>query len=314
MGRLVVRRLLSLVPLLFVVSVLVFGLIVLLPGDRARAIAGDDATPDQVAEVRHSLGLDRPLAVQYGRWINGVAHGDLGTSVFVRYEVSDAIRDRAPVTISLIGAGLVLSLVVGIPLGALAGSHAGGKLDRAVTLGAAGGVALPNFWLGLLLLLVFTTVFQWLPATGYVGLSTSVVEWLRHLALPALTLGAAGAAEIVFQTRAGVSNVLQQDYIRTLRATGLRRRSIVGKHALKNAMVPVVTVAGLQISRLFGFSVIVERIFGLPGIGSLAVEAVFKRDVPVIQGVVLVVTVVVLLTNLLVDLSYGYFNPKVRAA
>lgn len=314
MGRLVVRRLLSLVPLLFVVSILVFGLIALLPGDRARAIAGDDATPEQVAQVRESLGLDRPVVVQYGHWVGRVVRGDLGTSVFVNYKVTDAIRSRAPVTLSLIGAGLALSLIVGISLGTLAGSRPGSRLDRFVTLGSAGGVAIPNFWLGLLLLLLFTSVFTWLPATGYVGLATSPVEWLRHLALPAITLGAAGAAEIVFQTRAGVAGVLQQDYIRTLRSTGLPERTIVAKHALKNAMVPVVTVAGLQISRLFGFSVIVERVFGLPGIGSLAVEAVFKRDVPVIQGVVLVVTVVILLTNLLVDISYGWFNPKMRVA
>lgn len=314
MGRLVVRRLLSLVPLLFVVSILVFGLIVLLPGDRARAIAGDDATPEQVAQVRESLGLDRPVVVQYGHWVSQVARGDLGTSVFVNYKVTDAIRSRAPVTVSLIGVGLALSLLVGISLGTLAGARPGSRLDRLVTLGSAGGVAIPNFWLGLLLLLLFTSVFTWLPATGYVGLATSPVEWLRHLALPAITLGAAGAAEIVFQTRAGVAGVLQQDYIRTLRSTGLPERTIVAKHALKNAMVPVVTVAGLQISRLFGFSVIVERVFGLPGIGSLAVEAVFKRDVPVIQGVVLIVTVVILLTNLLVDVSYGWFNPKMRVA
>src|SRR4051794_13261440 len=285
MGRLVVRRLLSLVPLLFVVSVLVFGLIVLLPGDRARAIAGDDASPEQVAQVRESLGLDRPIVVQYGHWVGDVARGDLGTSVFVNYKVSDAIRSRAPVTLSLIGAGLLISLLVGIPLGTVAGSRPGSRLDRLVTLGSAGGVAIPNFWLALLLLLLFTSVFTWLPATGYVGFADSPVEWLRHLILPAVTLGAAGAAEIVFQTRAGIANVLQQDYIRTLRATGLPERTVIGKHALKNAMVPVVTVAGLQISRLFGFSVIVERIFGLPGIGSLAVEAVFKRDVPVIQGI-----------------------------
>jgi peptide/nickel transport system permease protein len=314
MGRLVLRRLLSFVPLLFVVSVLVFGLIVLLPGDRARAIAGDEATPEQVAEVRRALDLDRPLVVQYGRWISGVARGDLGTSVFVNYSVREAITSRAPVTASLVGGGLLLSVLVGIPLGALAGSRPGGRIDRFVSLGAAAGVAIPNFWLGLLLLLLFTSVFQLLPATGYVALATNPLEWARHLALPALTLGAAGAAEIVFQTRAGISEVLRQDHIRTLHAVGLPRRVIVGKHALKSAMVPVVTVAGLQISRLFGFSVIVERIFGLQGIGSLAVEAVFKRDVPVIQGVVLVVTVVVLLTNLLVDISYGYFNPKVRAA
>ena len=314
MGRLVGRRLLSLVPLLFVVSVLVFGLIALLPGDRARAIAGDDATPAQVAQVQRTLGLDRPLVAQYGHWLNGVVHGDLGRSVFVNYQVRTAIVDRAPVTLSLIGAGLVLALVIGIPLGAVAGSRPGGALDRVVTLGAAAGVAMPNFWLGLILLLLFSTTVHWLPATGYVALTTSPTEWLRHLALPAITLGVAGAAEIVFQTRAAIRNVLEQDYVRTLRASGLPRRAVVGKHALKNAMIPVVTVAGLQISRLFGFSIIVEQIFGLQGIGSLAVQSVFKRDVPVIQGIVLVVTLAILLTNLLVDVSYGYFNPKVRAA
>lgn len=314
MGRLVGRRLLSLVPLLFVVSVLVFGLIALLPGDRARAIAGDDATPAQVAEVQRTLGLDRPLVVQYGHWLNRVVHGDLGRSVFVNYQVRSAIADRAPVTLSLIGAGLLLALVIGIPLGALAGSRPGGALDRVVTLGAASGVAMPNFWLGLLLLLVFSTTFHWLPATGYVALTASPSEWLRHLALPAITLGAAGAAEIVFQTRAAIRTALEQDFVRTLQASGLPRRVVVGKHALKNAMIPVVTVAGLQISRLFGFSIIVEQIFGLQGIGSLAVQSVFKRDVPVIQGIVLVVTLAILLTNLLVDVSYGYFNPKVRAA
>ena len=169
MGRLVVRRLLSLVPLLFVVSVLVFGLIVLLPGDRARAIAGDDASPEQVAQVRESLGLDRPIVVQYGHWVGDVARGDLGTSVFVNYKVSDAIRSRAPVTLSLIGAGLLISLLVGIPLGTVAGSRPGSRLDRLVTLGSAGGVAIPNFWLALLLLLLFTSVLTWLPATGNVG-------------------------------------------------------------------------------------------------------------------------------------------------
>lgn len=314
MGRLLVRRLLSLVPLLLIVSVLVFGLLALLPGDPARAIAGEEATAEQVAEVRRELGLDQPLPAQYWDWLGGVVRGDLGTSVFVDHPVADAIVSRAPVTISLLGAGVVLSVAIGIPLGAIAGSRRGGAVDRLVSAAAAAGVAVPNFWLGLLLLLLFSVAVDWLPPTGYVGITADPVEWARHLALPAFTLAAAGAAEIVRQTRAGIIDVLQEDFVRTLRAKGLRPAAIVGKHALKNAMIPVVTVAGLQVSRLFGLSVVVERVFGLPGIGSLVVEAVFNRDVPVIQGVVLVVTVVVLVTNLLVDLSYAWFNPKVRAA
>jgi peptide/nickel transport system permease protein len=314
MARLLLRRVASLVPLLFIVSVLVFGLLVMLPGDPAHAIAGDQATPSQVAAIRTSLGLDRPLVVQYGHWVGGVLRGDLGHSVIGNYPVRNAIATRAPVTISLVGAGLFLSVVIGIPLGAFAASRPRGVVDRLVTFGASAGVAVPNFWLGLVLLWLFTAVVHWFPPTGYVGLAADPVGWLRHLALPAVTLGAVGAAEILCQTRAAVGEALQQDYVRALRAKGLRRPAVVGKHALKNGMIPVVTVLGLQVSRLFGLSVIVEQIFGLPGLGSLAIQSVFKRDVPVIQGVVLVVTVAVLLTNLLVDLSYGYFNPKVRAA
>lgn len=313
MGRLILRRLLSVVPLLFIVSVLVFGLILLLPGDPARTIAGEEATPAQVAQVREQLGLDEPLVAQYGRWVAGVLHGDLGTSLFVNYDVDEAISSRASVTASLVGLALIVSLGLGVPLGALAGSRPGSRFDRIVTMGASAGVAIPNFWLGLVLVLFFAMGLEWFPATGYVGPTTNMGEWCRCIALPVVTLAVAGVAEVLRQTRASMTDQLRQDYVRTLRAKGLRP-SQVRRHALKNAMVPVVTVAGLLVSRLFGLSVIVEQVFGLPGVGSLAVEAVFKRDIPMIQGIVLCATVVVLVTNLLVDLSYRYFNPKVTAA
>lgn len=312
--RLLARRLVALVPLLFLASVLVFGLVVLVPGDPATAIAGDGATAAQIEATRQALGLDRPLPVRYVEWVGGAVRGDLGTSLFNSYSVSAAIRSRLPVTLSLMGLALAVALAVGIPAGVFAGARRGSGADRLTTVGASVGVAVPNFWLGLMLLLLFALKLDWFPATGYVALTADPVGWLRHLVLPAVTLGAAGAAEITRQMRASMADVLQQDYIRTVRAKGLSRSRQVLKHGLKNAMIPVVTVTGLQVSRLFGLSVIIEQVFGLPGLGSLAVEAVFKRDVPVIQGVVLFVTLVVVSVNLLVDLSYGYFSPKVRQA
>ena len=314
MLRLLLRRLGALVPLLLVVSVLVFGLVVLLPGDPAEAIIGENATREQLQAIRTELGLDEPLVVQYGRWLGGVVQGDLGTSLFTSYPVAEAIWSRLPVTVSLVGLALLLSVAVGLPLGVLAGYRRGSRVDRVVTVVSSVGVAVPNFWLGLVLVLVFSFALGWLPSTGYVGISASASQWLRYLALPAATLAAAGAAEVARQTRASLADVMQQDFIRTVRAKGMRTAATVGKHGLKNALVPVVTVTGLQVSRLFGLSVIVEQIFDLPGVGTLAIESVFKPDVPMTQGIVLLVTAVVLATNLLVDVSYGYFNPKVRAA
>lgn len=314
MLSLLARRVAALVPLLFLVSVLVFGLVVLVPGDPASAILGDGATAEQVEATRQAMGLDEPLPVRYAEWVGGALQGDLGTSLFNSYSVTEAILSRLPVTVSLIGLALLFAVVVGVPAGILAGYRKGSTTDRVATLGASLGVAVPNFWLGLLLLLLFAIQLDWLPATGYVPLTEDPVSWLSHMLLPAVTLGSAGAAELTRQMRASMAGVLEHDYIRTVRAKGLRAPRVVLKHGLKNAMIPVITVTGLQVSRLFGLSVIIEQVFGLPGVGTLAIEAVFKRDVPVLQGIVLFVTVLVLLVNLLVDMSYGYFSPKVRNA
>ncbi len=300
--------------MLFIVSIVVFGLLLIVPGDPVSVILGDQATPEQIRDARANLRLDDPVHIRYGRWVADVLQGDLGTSIFNSYKVSQAIVDRFPVTLSLVGVSLFLAIATGVPAGMVAGARPGSLLDRLLTIGTSVGVAMPNFWLGLVLVLVFALKLDWLPATGYVGITESFSGWLEHILLPALTLAASSSAELVRQTRAAIMEVMQQDYIRTARSKGLAEFHVITRHALKNAMVPVVTVGGLAVSRCFALSIIVEQIFGMQGIGSLAVRAVFDRDIPMIQGVVLVATVVVLVTNLLVDLSYPFFNPQARGA
>lgn len=312
MLRLVFRRLLALVPLLFIVTLMVWGLLLLIPGDPALSIVGNDATPQQVEAVRAELGLDDPIQVRYGRWLGGVLQGDLGTSLFTSYGVGEAIADRLPVTLSLVGTAFVLSALIGVPSGIVAAVRRGRLVDRALTVGTSVGVAVPNFWLGLVLITFFALRLGWFPSGGYVPFTEQPLEWAHHMALPAVTLALAAAAEIGRQTRASMVDVLGQDFVRTHRAKGLAERQIVGKYGMKSALIPVVTVSGLQIARLFGLSTIVEQIFNMQGVGQLAIDAVFKRDIPVIQGVVLMVTLVVVMVNLVVDVSYGYLNPKVR--
>lgn len=314
MLQLAIRRLVLLVPLLFIVSLIVFGLLLLVPGDPVSVILGDQATPEQIRDTRANLGLDDPVYIRYGRWLADVARGDLGTSIFNSYQVSDAIVDRLPVTLSLVGVSLLLAIGTGIPIGIIAGSRPGSVLDRFLTIGTSVGVAMPNFWLGLVVVLLFAIKLDWFPATGYVGITTSFGGWLHHIILPAATLAASSSAELVRQTRTALIDALQQDYVRTARSKGLTEFRVITRHAVKNALVPVVTVAGLAVSRTFALSIIVEQIFAMQGVGSLAIRSVFDRDIPMIQGVVLVATVVVLVTNLLVDLSYSIFSPQTRTA
>jgi peptide/nickel transport system permease protein len=312
--KLVLRRLAALVPMLFAVSLIIFGLVLIIPGDAAIAIVGPDATREQLDVIRQSLGLNDSVPVRYGHWLLGVLHGDLGHSLFNSDPVSSALASRAPLTLSLLIASLILSVAIGIVVGVVAAVRRDRLTDRILSMASAATLAVPNFWLGLVLVLVFALKLQILPGTGYVEFNKDPLDWALHLVLPAITLAAAGGAEIARQTRAGMIDVLQQDFIRTVRAKGLRTQDLLFKHALKNAMVPVITVIGLQVSRLFALSAIVETVFGMKGVGSLLIEAVFKRDIPVIQGGLLAITTVIVLTNLLVDLSYGYFNPKLRTA
>lgn len=313
MTRMIARRLLALVPLVLIVSLVVWGLVLIVPGDPALAIAGDSATPEQVAAIRQTLGLDDPVPVRYGRWLGAAVQGDLGTSLFTSYRVSDALASRLPVTLSLVLVAFVVAAIIGCTIGVVAASLKGGVADRVLTITTSVGLAIPNFWLGLLLVTFFGLKLGWFPSGGYVPFSEDPLGWARSITLPALTLATAVAAELTRQMRSSMADVLDKDFMRTHRAKGLPTATIIRRYGLKNAAVPVITVAGLQIARLFGLATVVEIVFNLNGVGQLAVDAVFKRDVPVIQGCVLVITVVVLLVNLLVDVSYGLVNPKVRA-
>lgn len=312
MANVVVRRLIAGVPLLFLVSLIVFSLVLILPGDPAVTLAGDNATEEQVEEIRQTLGLDQPIVTQYVDWLGGAIQGDLGTSLYSSREVTDTIWTKLPVTLSITFAAMVIAVLIGVPAGIIAALNRNRWPDKAATVGASVGVAMPNFWLGLLLVTVFAVRNPWLPASGFVRFSEDPVEWARHLALPALTLGTAAASEIARQLRSSLSGVLEMDYLRTAEAKGLRSWAVVGKHAFKNAAVPVVTVLGLQFSLLLGGTVVVERVFGIPGLSTEVIDAVLNKDLPVIQGIVLFTALAVVVVNLLVDITYGFLNPKVR--
>ncbi len=312
MARFVLRRLLGAIPLLILISIMVFSLVLLLPGDPAIAIAGDAASIETIESIRERLGENDPILERYADWAGNAVRGDFGTSLFTEQEVTDAIWQRAPVTASLAFVAISIALIISIPAGLIAGLNPGTKFDRIATIAASMGVAIPSFWMGLLLAVVFAVNNDWLPAIGYVPLTEDPFEWLKHLILPAFSLGLASSATLTRQLRSSVITVMQQDYVRTARAKGLRTRKIVFKHVLKNASVPAVTALGLQIPLLLSGTIIIEGLFGLNGIGQYAVSAVLLRDLPVVQGVVMVSAVIVVVSNLLVDISYGYLNPKTR--
>lgn len=306
------RRVISIIPILFIVSFVVFALIHVSPGDPALAIAGEQATPERVEEIRVQLGLDKPLVSQYADWVADAMTGDLGTSLFSTLPVVTAITSRLPVTLSLTFTAIGFAILLGVPLGLVAGLRQNSRVDRALTALATVGIAMPHFWLGTILVLFFALKLGWFPVTGYVGLTDDPFAWARHMILPAIALGAATVAEIARQMRSATVTERDQDYVRTAESKGLPPVLVNGKHLLKNAAVPVVTVVDLQVSRLLGGAIIVEQVFAMPGLGQLAIQAVLRRDMPMIQGIVLFTTFVVVVVNLLVDLSYSYFNPRVR--
>ena len=308
------RRVLSTIPILVLVGLITFLLIHLTPGDPAAVVAGDNASQEAIEAARHRLGLDQPFRVQFWRWLHGVVTGDLGTSFTSGRPVVALIFDRLPITLSLTAGSTLVGLGIAVPLGVLAAIRRGTWIDRITILTTSMGIAAPEFFIGLLLVLVVALNWGWLPATGYIPFADDPVEWFLRLILPSVTLGLGVAAELARQVRGAMIDVLSRDYIQTARAKGLSAFSVVVKHGLKNAAIPVVTVLGLQIRRLLGGAVIVEQIFAMNGVGSLAVRAVFLRDLPVLLGVALITAVVVLFVNLLVDMSYSYFDPKVRQA
>lgn len=313
MWHLLRRRLVSAVPILLIVSLVVFALIELAPGDPAVALAGDNPTPERVAEIRDELQLDDPMLVRYGRWLGDVVQGDLGDSLHTTQPVTTMIGQRLSVTGSLVFLSLTFSMLIALVLG-IAGSLRPGKLvDRFVTAIASIGIAVPPFWLGILLVVTFAVNRSWLPAIGYEPMSAGIFTWFEHLLLPAISLSAFLGAELALQVKNSLTETLGRDFILAGEARGLSRRSIILKHGLKNAAVPVVTVLGFRLAGLLGGTVTVESVFVLPGLGVLAVNSVLGRDIPVLLGLVVVSALLIIIVNLLVDLSYGYFNPKVRA-
>ncbi|AXY53902.1 ABC transporter permease [Rhodococcus ruber] len=314
MLRLIGQRLLAVLPLLLIATAITFGLIFLIPGDPAHRIAGETATPEQIELVRTELGLDQPVVVQYADFLGGLVRGDLGTSFTYKAPVLEMIVDRLPVTVSLTLVAVLVALAVGIPAGIVGGSRPGSWQDRATSVGSTLGVATPNFVLGLILVLVFALQLRVLPATGYTPLAKGLWPWLSHLLLPAIALGLAAAAEIARQLRSSMIEVMQQDYVRTATAKGLGRRSVLWKHALKNAFIPTATVLGMQIAFLLGGTAVIESVFGLKGLGDFAVQAVLSGDLPAIQGVVIFGVFATVVMSLLVDISYGYLNPRTRSA
>jgi len=307
----VVRRLLLAVPLLFVVSALSFVLVSLTPGDAAHEILGANAPPSAYDNLRHELGLDLPLYEQYSRWIRHAVSGDLGASLFTGEKVTHAIDARLPVTLSLIGLSLAIVFVVGVGLGVLSAVR-GGAVGRFVDALSLIGFALPTFWLGLILIVVFAVNLRWFPAVGYVPLAESPSKWIRSLFLPVLALGIHSLAGIAKQTREAMLDALASEYVRMARANGVSARSILFRHALKNAAIRVVTVLGVLTVSLLGGTVIVETVFALPGLGGLAVSNKIQHDLPMVQGIAVYFSVIVVVVNLVVDVAYTWLDPRVR--
>lgn len=312
MIKLIGQRLLAMLPLLFIVSVLTFSFTAALPSDPVDLIIGDRGSEEQYQQVRERLGLNAPFVTRYFTWLGQAVQGDLGTSFFNSVRVADAVMQRMPATLSLTFASVLISVIVGLGAGVAAALRPGSWIDRLATVGATIGQAIPNFWFGLILAAVFAVSLRWFPATGYVRLSDDALGWLRSITLPALALGLSTSAAIARQVRSAMVGVLQQDYIRAARAQGLSQRRVLFRHALKNALVPVVTVLSFQVTVLLGGALIVEQVFAINGIGSLAIAAVRQQDIPMIQGIVLVLVLVVMLVQLATDILYGLINPKAR--
>lgn len=313
MATFLLRRLALIVPTLFFVSVLIFGLQQLLPGDPALALAGEDANPEVIAYLRHKYHLDEPLPVRYALWIEGVAHGDLGESIRIKRPVLDLVVEKLPVTGELAFFALLIALAIGVPMGIIAAVKNNTIVDYGATMAALWGLSIPNFWLGILLILLFSVELDWLPASGFVSPEQSLKQNLLTLIMPAFVLGNAIAAVMMRHTRSAMLQVLGADYVRTARAKGLSERRVVLRHALRNALVPVVTLGALEFGALLSGAVLTEQIFSIPGFGKLIVDAVFNRDYAVVQGVVLCTATAYIVLNLLADVAYVLINPRLRS-
>jgi len=307
-----VRRLLATIPVIGMVAFFVFALLYLTPGDPAAVIAGDIATVADIERIRHQLGLDQPLLTRFWSWASAVLHGDLGISIFTNLPVTQLIGQRVEPTLSLALCTLIVAVLVAVPMGVIAAWKVGRLIDRLVMLFSVAGFSMPVFVLAYLLIYAFAIDLDWLPVQGYTPLREGVWPWLRHLILPSIALGTIYIALIARITRATMLEVLAQDYVRTAHAKGLAPVAVLMRHALKNAAVPIVTIIGIGIALLISGVVVTESVFAIPGIGRLTVDAIIRRDYPIIQGVILIFSAVYVLVNLAVDLSYRLFDPRIQ--
>lgn len=314
MLRLVVHRALVAIPTLIIVSMMIFGLQKMLPGDPVLAMAGEDQNPQVIAALREKYHLDRPLPTQYALWIGSVLRGDLGNSLRTGEPVTKLIAQKLPVTLQLAMFGLVIAIGIGIPLGILSAANRGKAIDYGSNVLALSGMSIPNFWLGILLIFLISVRWQLLPSSGYVPPGEDLWMSFKTMVMPAFVLGAALGAQLMRHTRSAMLGVLRTDYIRTARAKGLLRGTVVLKHAFRNALIPIVTVLALLFGELLAGAVLTEQVFTIPGFGKLVVDAVFNRDYAVVQGVVLVTAVSFIVLNLLADVLYVLLNPRLRRA
>jgi peptide/nickel transport system permease protein len=308
----VVRRLIAAIPVLLLVSLLSFAVIWLVPGDLTAVFLDASATPQQVERLRHELGLDQPILVQMAKWYERVLRGDLGESILLRRSVGSAIVERLPVTLSLAGLALIFAVIAGVTAGVLAAVRHRSWADQSIMTLALLGLSIPEFWLGLVLIVVFAVHLGWFPSGGHVALTESIAGWYSSMALPAFTLAVVQIGFIARMARSAMLDVLNQDFIRTADAKGLSRAFVVVRHGLPNAMIPILTVTGIIAGSMLGSAVVVEQVFSLPGVGRLIIGAVLSRDFPVIQGGLLFLAVIYLVINLAVDILYAVVDPRVR--
>lgn len=312
MIRFLANRLIAAVPVLLIVSLVTFVLIYFVPGDISAELAGPGASRDDIARIRAVYGLDRPFLERMTGWYWALAQGDLGQSVLLRRGVTEAIIERLPVTLSLTALALVFAVAIGIATGVLAALRVNTWVDQVTMTIALAGLSLPDFWLGLVMIYLFAVQLGWLPTGGYVEFSTDPLGWLRAMAMPALALALTQVGLLARMTRASMLDVLRQDYMRTARAKGLPGRVVIGKHALANVMIPVITVIGLSVGILLGGAIVIEQVFSIPGVGRLIIGGILRRDFPVIQGGLLLTATIFVLVNLLVDMLYAVVDPRVR--
>lgn len=314
MTRYVLQRFLALIPVLIGISIVTFFLIRFIPGDVVDLMLGNQAqvSAEQKAQMRAQYGLDDPIYVQYFRWAADAMRGDLGESIRSGESVMDELLHRLPTTLELTLFAMVFAIIIAVPAGVIAAIKAGTKTEAAVQGISLLGLSMPNFWLGTLLILITSRYFGWFPAATYIGFTDDPSRNIQIFILPGIALGAAYAAVIMRMTRSSLLEVLNHEYVTTARAKGLQERIVIMRHAMKNALIPVLTVIGIQLGQLLGGTIIIEQLFNLPGIGRLAIDSILQRDYPVIQGVVLFITVVFVLSNLLVDVLYAYIDPRIR--